>query len=139
MHGPLVWLGDLKLATFLLLRSRQSCRRCRPMRGTCATPTSATTGAPSAGSSPLGEQWSGCWLGWAAVGWLDLEPRCEGARWARWPTLLQGAARLNNLLAGEPQPVCIRCRVANPDDYKFFIFMNSSVRGPFIPPYARVR
>ncbi|KAI7836092.1 hypothetical protein COHA_010020 [Chlorella ohadii] len=27
--------------------------------------------------------------------------------------------------------------VANPDDYKFFIFMNSSVRGPFIPPYAR--
>lgn len=34
-------------------------------------------------------------------------------------------------------PAC--CRVANPEDYKFFIFMNSSVRGPFIPPYARVR
>lgn len=26
---------------------------------------------------------------------------------------------------------------ANPEDYKFFIFMNSSVRGPFVPPYAR--
>jgi hypothetical protein len=26
---------------------------------------------------------------------------------------------------------------ANPEDYHFFIFMNSSVRGPFVPPYAR--
>ncbi|KAL4428545.1 hypothetical protein ABPG75_002634 [Micractinium tetrahymenae] len=26
---------------------------------------------------------------------------------------------------------------ANPEDYKFFLFMNSSVRGPFVPPYAR--
>lgn len=28
---------------------------------------------------------------------------------------------------------------ADPSRYKYFIFMNSSVRGPFIPPYARVR
>ena len=27
---------------------------------------------------------------------------------------------------------------ADPEGYKFFIFMNSSVRGPFLPPYARV-
>jgi hypothetical protein len=24
-------------------------------------------------------------------------------------------------------------------DYKYFIFLNSSVRGPFLPPYLRVR
>jgi hypothetical protein len=27
---------------------------------------------------------------------------------------------------------------ADTSKYKYFIFMNSSVRGPFIPPYARV-
>ena len=26
-----------------------------------------------------------------------------------------------------------------PAGYKYFIFMNSSVRGPFIPPYLQVR
>lgn len=28
--------------------------------------------------------------------------------------------------------------MADTSKYKYFIFMNSSVRGPFIPPYARV-
>jgi hypothetical protein len=27
---------------------------------------------------------------------------------------------------------------ANPEDYEYFIFMNSSVRGPFLPPYMSV-
>ena len=42
-------------AAAALLRSHRSGRRCLPMRGMCATTTSATTGAPSAGSSPPGK------------------------------------------------------------------------------------